>query len=841
MEKFNPEKWIVDVSDFEKDPKRKTANKEGGCGVVTFWIYKPKDKNNKWYNTKCAKKSIKKLGGDTKTRFDREISILATYQHPAIVPFIGYYITPKNAGFIYLQAMEYGSLRDVIVKNNKDDEKDSRWDDTHKLIIAYGVAAAVEYLHSHNVIHRDLKPLNVLIDENLRPFVTDFDTSKEVNPSLSIHQSITATTQIIMAPEFFENPETAKQTKEIDVYAYGITIYHLITGITPFEGIPALSVAGFVMAGKRPTIPDYTPDYWKDLIERCWDQNPTHRPSFTEIANTLESDKFNNDSIDQTLFQEYIDLIKPFRQNSASSFVESAPIKKLSDPILPSSTPLSKSANDQPIEPTNMIEEKPKSSEQTKDVKKPAPSPAEDKRSPLEKLKDEASKGNFATQLELGKALFAGTFGSPDYKEASKNFIRVANLCKNKELSYEAEYEYAKCLIKLEKYDDARSFLLKRVIYHGNGEASFLLAEMIFNGQVIPSKENEMEGLYEIAAKTGYPDAVIKYSMMSELGTFGHPALENANRFFKFGSDKGIPQMMYKWSIQLEFGRGVEKDVETAMGLLQGAARVGCVDAQFDYAMHLLKGINVDKDSEEAKFFFRSAAQNGHSTAMLFYYVLDVNSETPELDEQSAEELLNNCIDAGLDFDALAVKGQNLHRQGQIKESFDLLREAAQKGSLLALLELGSICEKEPKYGKSDYYYQRASIICHAHDQIGFTTPICINVYHCFDCNADICEGCAKSCHKDHNTTLIQADNCFSCQCGKKGLADVCTSKVFGNENIYQHAYQCATCFPYDDQHFMCKCCIESCHDQHEIIDYGIQKTNCCCGILNPYCRCNGI
>ena len=223
---FNIEDFRVDPSDFQKDDSRSSI--KSGYGSVTFQIQKST-------KTKCAVKRTNEslLDVAMKRSFTREIETLARCQHPAIVPFVGF-SEKNNYGFIYLVEMSNGSLASFLEKSRKG-KRDPRFDDTIKLIISYGVAVSMAYLHSQNRVHRDLKPGNVLLDEHLHPFLTDFGTAKQIDSSIPINQTLAGTTPTIMAPEFIEDPQTYSNTKPLDVYSYAITLYELWTEIPPFN------------------------------------------------------------------------------------------------------------------------------------------------------------------------------------------------------------------------------------------------------------------------------------------------------------------------------------------------------------------------------------------------------------------------------------------------------------------------------------------------------------------------------------------------------------------------------------------------------------------------------
>lgn len=120
--------------------------------------------------------------------------------------------------------------------------------------------------------------------------------------------------------------------------------------------------------------------------------------------------------------------------------------------------------------------------------------------------------------------------------------------------------------------------------------------------------------------------------------------------------------------------------------------------------------------------------------------------------------------------------------------------------------------------------------MCHCLDTFGFFTPIQYKVYHCVECNVDICEGCAKHCHADHRTQEDELRSGFKCECGKDGFKDKCSAEFIGETKCYHHLYQCQTCCMKSDQEYICKSCIEECHKGHQIADCGIVRDFCSCG-----------
>ena len=134
----------------------------------------------------------------------REIGILLRVQAPTIVRFSSFSLTDFQGEDNITILMEYkdnGSLRDLIVKEFQN-QSPHQYDDTAKQIILCGIAHGMMTLHSRRVIHRDLKPDNVLIDSAYRPYITDFGLSKFLDPDNSITQSMKGCgTEAYQAPE----------------------------------------------------------------------------------------------------------------------------------------------------------------------------------------------------------------------------------------------------------------------------------------------------------------------------------------------------------------------------------------------------------------------------------------------------------------------------------------------------------------------------------------------------------------------------------------------------------------------------------------------------------------
>ncbi len=245
----------------------------GGMGAV----YKGWDTQLKRW---CAVKLLVGTGAkDELARFRREAQTAAALRHPGIVGI--YEVT--EAGDKHFIAMEYIDGRTLAGE---------KLPALKAADLISQVARAVEYAHSKGVIHRDLKPHNVMLDREDRPFVMDFGLAKSIDgPSHLTVQGTVVGTPSYMSPEQAEG-RTSQVDRRSDLYSLGAVLYEILTGRPPFKGANPIETLRMVV-NEDPLPPSrLNPAVLKDLetiVLKCLDKDRDRRyPSAKALAEDLE-------------------------------------------------------------------------------------------------------------------------------------------------------------------------------------------------------------------------------------------------------------------------------------------------------------------------------------------------------------------------------------------------------------------------------------------------------------------------------------------------------------------------------------------------------------------------
>eukprot|EP00297_Palpitomonas_bilix_P008438 CAMPEP_0113876760 /NCGR_PEP_ID=MMETSP0780_2-20120614/5668_1 /TAXON_ID=652834 /ORGANISM="Palpitomonas bilix" /LENGTH=444 /DNA_ID=CAMNT_0000862879 /DNA_START=47 /DNA_END=1381 /DNA_ORIENTATION=+ /assembly_acc=CAM_ASM_000599 len=253
----------------------------GGFGEVFVGSYGGEDVAVKVLHSEMA---------GVEEEWSKEVEVMAALRHPRILRMFGACFVPKQR-MIISELMPKGDLSSLLRSSSA---RDLPW--SIKLQIAFDIAAGLSYLHGKHILHRDLKSLNILLDDRLRAKVSDFGLTKIKTCSMAsttIHKGGAVGTVLWMAPELFGRK--VKYSEASDVYAFGMICLELMTHKYPFEDdlegrdVNAV-VPQWVTQGERPDVPDGAdiPSFFKKIMQDCWSANVGDRPTMSVIEKELE-------------------------------------------------------------------------------------------------------------------------------------------------------------------------------------------------------------------------------------------------------------------------------------------------------------------------------------------------------------------------------------------------------------------------------------------------------------------------------------------------------------------------------------------------------------------------
>ena len=221
------------------------------------------------------------LGDAERRRFDRERQTMGRLgSHPNIIPVFESGYTPEGEGYIVMELATGGSLKDWLQSTGR-----LGWQDATRIMAA--VASATQAAHDNGVLHRDIKPDNILIDQFGNPKLSDFGIAAVASNATAT--TSTTATLAHAAPELLQGEAS---TPAIDIYAIGSTLHALLTGLPPFLRSEDDNVAPMITRALTEPPPDLrpygVPEPVVAVVERCLAKLPGDRqPTAAKLADEL--------------------------------------------------------------------------------------------------------------------------------------------------------------------------------------------------------------------------------------------------------------------------------------------------------------------------------------------------------------------------------------------------------------------------------------------------------------------------------------------------------------------------------------------------------------------------
>ncbi|XP_014233139.1 ephrin type-B receptor 1-B isoform X2 [Trichogramma pretiosum] len=272
-----------------------------------------------------------KPGSADKARNDflTEASIMGQFEHPNVI-FLQGVVTKSNPVMIITEFMENGSL-DTFLRAN-----DGKFQILQLVGMLRGIASGMQYLAEMNYVHRDLAARNVLVNGTLVCKIADFGLSREIESA----NEGAYTTRGGKIPVRWTAPEAIafrKFTSASDVWSMGIVCWEVMSyGERPYWNWSNQDVIKSIEKGYRLPAPMDCPEAIYQLMLDCWQKERTHRPSFSNLAQTLDKLIRNPDSLrkiaqNRTVNPLSTDAVDLTQMQSVSEWLESLKMTRYAD------------------------------------------------------------------------------------------------------------------------------------------------------------------------------------------------------------------------------------------------------------------------------------------------------------------------------------------------------------------------------------------------------------------------------------------------------------------------------------------------------------------------------
>lgn len=697
---------LIDPNDFEVLEKLG----KGAYGEV----FKVKE-GSKFY-------AMKKIEEYNKTNYIREIAILARLDFPSILGFRGFALPyNKQPAIIVTEYLSGGDLTTAVKKHP------AEWTDTKKMINIYGIAKGMEYCHAHKVLHRDLKPDNVLLDSRYEPHIADFGLSKLTNPDETMLQTIEMGTPVYSAPEFLSDNVG---DEKMDVYSFAVLVYFIMSGKEPFQKTKnQFTYINYITGGQRDEIPEKVPDIFRALIEQCWVQVPEERPKFSQIVPVLaEVENYDEDFIKLVDVDEFLEYKERIDNAVRLDSEKEAEEEKKEEAKANEEDEKMQAENNKLIEDAQRFYDEDEFAKAAKLYAKAADN------------KDPRGYYHYAKLLKMGAGVIRSlplaqmnfeNVAQGDSELAVPALVEIGNIYElmdekeNAIQTYEKAMEkgsdkgrsnYARMLaygLGKEADIDKAIELLNKSIENNDELAMAILGKLYLDGNGVPKDEKRAIELFERSSSLNSPEGNNELAFCYLDGKGVEPDMKKANYYFTQSADASNVVGLINLAKMVNKGLGIKKDFKYSIDLLHRASRLGSIEANI-----IAGDFFVAKGKEKNAFkCFKKAADAGNATAQMmtgkmYRYGAGVDLDyskavsylkmAADKDEPEAMQLLGRCYEEGQGVD------QNL------EEALDWFRRSAELNFVTGIdcyarLLLEGIGMEEPNPSEAIKMFKKAA------------------------------------------------------------------------------------------------------------------------------------
>ena len=288
---FDPLK-ALSLDEWEIEREAVVTNRKLGEGAFGM-VYGGEASLKKWGEVAVAVKTLKAGSSfDQKIDFLSEAEMMKRFEHPNVVQLFGV-CTKHEPVWMVMEYMLYGDLKTYLLArrhlvNETDREERDEVSNRRLTCMAVDIAQGLAYLSEQKYVHRDIACRNCLVNEQRTVKLADFGMARQVQNSDSYRFNRKG-----MLPVRWMAPESLSDglfTPSSDIWSYGVILYEIITfGSFPFQGLSNNQVLEHVTSGHTLLPPPGIRTQLTSLLQSCWNQMPTKRPTASEVAELLNN------------------------------------------------------------------------------------------------------------------------------------------------------------------------------------------------------------------------------------------------------------------------------------------------------------------------------------------------------------------------------------------------------------------------------------------------------------------------------------------------------------------------------------------------------------------------
>ncbi|OHS97103.1 hypothetical protein TRFO_09672 [Tritrichomonas foetus] len=620
---------IFNMSDFE------TIQTISNTKSTTFQIVKQK-KNDKIFAMKILNHNDRLAALSQGT--DHESDALVTFNHPSILHIVGF--IPRR----FINRQQSAIVMDYIPNDTLQSILDTKhphpgWCPTSKSKVLYGIAYGLQLLHTNGLMHNDLTPESILIDENFEPLIGDMGLARKETKDLEVKDLVYKAPEILFGKPY---------SYSADVYSFGMLLYHIVTGCSPYLGYTAPELMNAVIHGIKPQLPYDTPRNFVELIDICLAYDPLLRPNLEELVKMSNIFMFPGTKIDT--FEDYCD-----KMNGKSNRKEKH--KSLERIEIAAKQGI---AYSQFLFALLMKKE----------------------RVEMDFFKLSADQGIPEAQYDYGVMLAEGIGVAKNRCEAALYFKKSADKGNAKAaLNIGMMLAEGKSVIRNDR--EAIQYFMESAT-QGNPKAQVNLGLMWMTGRGVRRNEGEAYKYYKMAADQGDPQAMYNLAILMSKGRSGIRNDSIAVRYFKKAADLGIVKAMFSMGLALLEGKGITQNDGEASHYFKIAADCGMPPAQLNISILLSKGQGIAKDELSSLNYIKNAADAGESEAQNLLGMMLLNGKCVKRNLLSAAKYLGDsaaggCTKAMVNIGMMFLKGKGVKQND--KTAFKCFKVAAAKGN----------------------------------------------------------------------------------------------------------------------------------------------------------------